>query len=204
VPQASPWRELLDGLAHVWATPRVLATVWLALLINLTAYPLTNGLLPYVASRVYGIDARGLGWLVASFAAGALLGSVAMLVTGGPRRPGRVMLLAVAAWYVLLLGFARAGTPAPGAILLGLAGFAQSVAIIAMAATILEAAGSRFRARVMGVRTLAVYGLSLGLMASGVLIDRLGFPATMALHGTLGLACTALIGLRWRASVWRA
>jgi len=31
----------------------------------------------------------------------------------------------------------------------------------------------------MGVRQLAVYGLPLGLMASGVLIERIGYPATV-------------------------
>ena len=42
-----------EGLAYVWDTPSSLAALWLAFLVNLTAFPLTSGLLPYVARDVY-------------------------------------------------------------------------------------------------------------------------------------------------------
>src|SRR5262249_6520888 len=47
------WRDLREGLAFVWATPPSLAALWLAFLVNLTAFPLTSGLLPYVAKDLY-------------------------------------------------------------------------------------------------------------------------------------------------------
>ena len=56
----------------------------------------------------------------------------------------------------------------------------------------------------MGVRTLAVYGMPLGLMASGAVMDGTGFTATVTLYGVVGLVFTVLIGLRWRAHVWHA
>ena len=49
----SPWRDLKEGLAHTWNTPILLALVSLAFLANLSAFPLTNGLMPYVAKDVY-------------------------------------------------------------------------------------------------------------------------------------------------------
>ena len=52
----------------------------------------SNGLLPYVAKNIYGIDQTGLGYLVASFAFGALLGSVA-LSWRGSGRPARLMIV---------------------------------------------------------------------------------------------------------------
>ena len=39
--------------SYVWNTPHLLALVWLAFLVNLAAFPLTNGLLPYVAKEIY-------------------------------------------------------------------------------------------------------------------------------------------------------
>ena len=39
------------------------------LLFNLFAFPLTNGLLPYVAREIYRVDQTGLGYLIASIAA---------------------------------------------------------------------------------------------------------------------------------------
>src|SRR6185437_7931058 len=59
----SLWRDLAEGLAYVWDTPASLAAMWLAFLVNLTAFPLTSGLLPYVAKDLYGLGQTGLGTL---------------------------------------------------------------------------------------------------------------------------------------------
>ena len=199
VPEASRYRDLKDGLVHVLTTPALLAPMLLAFLINLTAYPVTSGLLPYVAKRVYEVDATGLGWLSGSFAFGALLGSIALVATGGPARPARAMLAYAALWYVALLGFGQTRSLGPAVALLVAAGFVQSVAMISLMAAVLERAAPRFRARVMGVRTLAVYGLPLGLMGAGVGIERVGYPLTLGVYCVVGLAFTLLIAIRWRA-----
>ena len=199
----SGWRDLKDGLVRIGTTPELLAMMLLAFLINLTAYPVSSGLLPYVAGRVYHVDATGLGWLVASFAFGGLLASITMVLTKGARRPERATLVSTAIWYVVLLGFAHLGSLGAGLLALLVAGFVQNVAIISMTATLLAAAGDGFRGRVMGVRTLAVYGLPVGLMASGVLIEHIGYRPTLSALSTIGLALTLLIGIRWRASMWR-
>jgi MFS family permease len=197
------WRELREGLVHVAQTPALLAAMWLAFLVNLTAYPVSGGLLPYVARRVYEVDATGLGWLVASFSSGALLASVTMVLTGGPRHPERFTLIHTVIWYTLLLVFGHLQSMRAGALVLLAAGFVQSVAMISMAATLLGAAGDGFRGRVMGVRTLAVYGLPVGLMTSGALIPRIGYPLTVTISAAVGLLFTLLIGIRWRTSMWR-
>jgi hypothetical protein len=60
-------------------------------------------------------------------------------------------------------------------------------------------AQDRFRGRVMGLRMLAVYGLPVGLVASGPLVAWFGFAATGLLYAGLALACVAGIAWRWRA-----
>jgi len=177
--------------------------MWLAFLINLTAYPISSGLLPYVAKRVYLVDATGLGWLAASFALGSLVGSIVTVVTGGPRHPARAMLVYTAIWYAILLGFGHLWSLGPGILALLVAGFVQSVAMIAMTANLLNASDDRFRGRVMGVRTLAIYGMPLGLMASGALIERIGYRPTISTFAAVGLVFTLLIGIKWRVSLWR-
>jgi len=203
LPRSSRWHELEAGVVHVLKTPELLAGMWLAFLVNLTAYPASSGLLPYVARSVYHVDATGLGWLVASFALGGLLASLTMVVTGGSRRPERSTLVHTVIWYVLLLGFGHVRSMGLGALTLLVAGFVQNVAMISMTATLLAAAGDGFRGRVMGVRTLAVYGMAPGLLASGFLIERIGYPLTITISAGLGLLFTILIGARWRASMWQ-
>ena len=53
------------------------------------------------------------------------------------------------------------------------------------------------------MRTLAVYGLPLGLVASGLLIERIGYPLTVTASSAIGLVFTLFIGIRWRASMWQ-
>ncbi len=197
-------RDVIEGLLHVWRTPALVGALWLAFLINLTAYPISGGLLAYIARAVYHTDATGLGQLSASFSAGALVGSMALVLTGGPRRPARAMLVYAAMWYAVLLGFGFIERLSGGLAALFVAGIVQSVAMISMAAWLLAVVDDRFRGRVMGVRMLAVYGLPLGLLAAGALIDLIGYTRTVTALTVTGLAFTALIGMRWRASLWRS
>ncbi|MBN8874318.1 MAG: MFS transporter [Rhodospirillales bacterium] len=195
-------RDLREGLEAVWQTPAALAAMLLAFLVNLTAFPLTIGLLPYVAREVYGIGQTGLGTLVASFALGALIGSIAISIMGPRLRPARMMLVFAFAWYAMLLGFVVMPAPTGGRVMLLLAGMAQSFSMVPMSVMLLHGAGARFRGRVMGVRMLAIYGLPIGLMAAGALIDRIGFVATASGYCIVGLALTAAIALRWSAALW--
>ncbi len=203
LPRPSAWRDLREGLAYVWSTPRLLAATWIAVLVNLTAFPLSNGLLPYVAREVYRIDQTGLAYLVASFAFGALLGSLAVSMRGGIR-PARMMIITGVAWYLFLLIFAQLRDPLIGVAMLLLAGFAQSFSMVSLAVLMLRNTSQQFRGRVMGVRMMAIYSLPLGLLTAGVLIERIGFQATATLYAMVGLVLTLAIGVMWREDIWHA
>jgi len=90
-----------------------------------------------------------------------------------------------------------------GVIFLMLAGFAQSFTMVSLAVILMRTSSPQFRGRVMGVRMLAVYGLPLGLMASGALIERIGYAPTIAALAAVGLLFTLLAGITWRASLWQ-
>lgn len=195
---ASPWRDLLEGLQHVWHTPRLRAAMSLAALVNLCAFPLSGGLMPYIARDVFGMDQQGLGWLVASFAAGALLGSLGMSTFGVHLRPARTMMAACLAWYVCLLGLALPTGPVIAMALYVAAGLNQSLCMIALSILLLRTSHERFRGRVMGVRMLAIYTLPLGLLAAGPLVAAVGFRGLVLLYVGLGLSLVAFIALVWR------
>jgi len=199
----SAWRDLSEGLAYVWSKPQLLAAMSIAFLVNMTAYPQSNGLLPYVAKDIYRIDQTGLGYLVASFAFGALLGSVALTLRGSDK-PARLMILSALGWYTMLLLFARMPGPYGAVVMLALAGFMQSLCMVTVAVVLLRVTAEKFRGRVMGVRMLVIYSLPLGLLAAGALIDRIGFPATATLYSVIGLLFTLLIAARWRTDLRNA
>jgi predicted MFS family arabinose efflux permease len=199
----SPLRDLKQGVAYVWTTPRMRAAMWIAFLANLTAYPMSNGLLPYIVREIYGAEQTTLGYLSACFAIGSLIGSMALSLTGGVR-VARLMIGATAVWYAMLLVFAQIKTVPAAMACLMLAGFSQSLTMISIAVILMRSASEHFRGRVMGVRMMVIYGLPLGLLAAGSLIDLIGFAATGTLYAALGLFLAMAIALHWRGDLWPA
>ena len=197
----SPMRDLKEGVAYAWTTPGMRAALWIAFLANLTAYPLTNGLLPYIARTIYGTNQTGLGYLSASFAVGSLVGSIALSLVGGIR-VARLMIASTVLWYAILLLFVQMQTVPTAIACLVLAGFSQSLAMISIAVILMRSAAEKFRGRVMGVRMMVIYGLPLGLMAAGSLIDAIGFAATGTLYAVAGMALMLATILHWRADLW--
>jgi hypothetical protein len=82
------------------------------------------------------------------------------------------------------------------------AGACQSLGTISIIGLLLQAVEERFRARVMGLRMLAVYGLPLGLLLSGPMIEHVGFAVTGSLFSLVGLTFTVLIAAHWRDHLW--
>jgi MFS family permease len=199
--RGSPLRDLREGVAHVWISPRMRAAIWIAFLTNLTAYPFTNGLLPYIAREIYGANQAILGYLSAGFAVGSLIGSITLSLIGTVR-VARLMIGTTATWYVGLLVFAHMPSVPTAIVSLTLAGISQSMSMITIAVILMRTANERFRGRVMGVRMLTIYGLPFGLMAAGSLIDQVGFVATATLYVAAGLAMLAAVALHWRADLW--
>jgi hypothetical protein len=201
-PRASFWHELKEGVAFVWARPVLRAAIWLAVLVNLTAYPLSNGLLPYVAREVYLVDERGLALLVASFAGGALVGSFGFQAVGRRVPLARLMLGSAALWYAMLIVFGQMSQMMAGMTFLFLAGLVQSLCMISMVVLILRGATIEVTGRVMGVRILAIYSLPAGLLAAGWLIERIGFSSTVSGYALFGLLMVLVIALRFHADLW--
>ena len=200
----SPWQELREGIVLVWNTPRLLAIVWYAFLFNFAVFPLTNGLMPYAARDIFHTDQTGLGYLIASVAAGAFIGSIIMTRTGLRMELARIMIVAAVIWHILVLIFAQMTSLWAGIVMLMLCGFAQSLTMVCHTVILLSASSPRYRGRIMGVRMLAIYSLPLGLLAAGLLIGWIGFHATASLYAVVGLTFTVLIAVKWRASLWQS
>ncbi len=201
LPRRSPFGDLKEGLAHVWTTPQVRAAMWIAFLVNLTAFPLTTGLLPYVAREIYATNQAGLGYLSASFATGSLIGSTALGFVSG-LRVARLMIAATCVWYTALLVFVQLKTMSWALVCLMFAGFSQSLSMIAVAVILMRSVDERLRGRVMGVRMMVIYGLPLGLLAAGSLIDLFGFATAGTLYAAAGLVLMLAIVLHWRDDLW--
>lgn len=202
-PRVSPWRELREGLSYVWRAPQLRATMLFAFLLNLTAFPLFNGLMPYVAKAVYGADQTTLGTMVASAATGSLIGSIIMTRFGHAFRPARAMLGFGVAWLALLLVFAYTESPATGIPVLIIAGCMQTMGLIPINTLLLRTSDQRYRGRIMGIRMMAIYGNLPGLLLAGPLIASFGYAAMATFYCLLGIVSAVLIAIFWRKHLWR-
>jgi MFS family permease len=201
IPLPSPVHDLKEGIVYVWQTPRMQALMWVAFFVNFSAYPVTNGLLPYAARNVFGTDATGLGYLSASFAVGSLIASTTLSIISA-HRLGRLVVCWTLVWYVTLLLYAQVTNFTTASACLALVGFAQSISMIGIAVILLRTASEHMRGRVMGVRMMVIYGLPIGLLIAGSLIEKIGFAASASLYATLGVVFMIAVALRWRADLW--
>jgi MFS family permease len=195
-------REVAEGIGFVWRTPCVHAGMWLAVLVNATVLPLTGGLLPYIARDVYHLDRLGLGMLAACFSVGSFIGSISVGAFGHAIPAARTMLLATLVWHVLVLVFVLMPNPIGGGIMLVTAGIMQSFCMVPLAVMLLRVSGEQYRGRVMGVRMFAIYGLPMGLLLAGFLIERIGFTAMAVGYCVAGFGAAATILAWWRRAVW--
>ena len=190
------------GFSYVWHKPDLLGAFSMAFLVNLLAFPFFIGLLPYVAKDVFAVGQAGLGYLAGAFWSGALIGSVVVGAGSFRLRAARAMLWSGALWFVAILVFGQTTSLTFGLVLLFATGFVQSFCLTPLAAIMLRSSEEAMRGRVMGVRMLAIWGLPLGLLAAGPLIEYFGYRATTLLYGGLGVAATLAIGYRWRKALW--
>lgn len=198
----APLRDLKDAARAVWEAPPQLAAMLLALLVNLALYPFTLGLLPYVAREIYGAGQADLGLMLASVSFGAIIASLVVSALGRSVRAARMMLTYGLVWHALVIAFGHTTHMGAGILLLTLSGLAQGLCTLPMSVLLLRDAPPALRGRIMGMRTLAIYGLPIGLMIAGPLVERIGFAATATLYGGLGMACTLAILWRWHAHLW--
>ena len=194
--------NIRQALGYVRRREVVLGLLLLAFLVNLTGFPLNNGLLPVYARDILNVGATGLGQLLGAYSAGAMLGSVVIASVPQFRRPGALMTLAGIGWHLSIIALALISWFGPAIGVLALAGLSQSFTMVTMAMLLLSVTDPDIRGRIMGLRSLAVYGLPLGLLASGALADLLGASVALTVNGAIGIAFGILIAVLTR-QVWR-
>ena len=107
-------------------------------------------------------------------------------------------MIGVVLWHVSMLTFAAMGWGLAALATMVVWGMTQSLAMISMSSTLLHTSPVAYRGRVMGMRSLAVYGLPIGLIISGVIAEWLGIRTALAINSVVGLGGTFLTGLVWR------
>jgi predicted MFS family arabinose efflux permease len=189
-------RALREGLGYAFGHPTIASLLVLATILSLFAFPYII-LLPALAREDFGLDATGLGWLVASMGGGAVVGGLVASTIGNVMRgavvapAGSIVLGAVLATFGLV-----DGQPAAMA-LLALTGLTQTVTVASLTTRVQIDVDEDMRGRVMSMLTVVYFGLTtVGGLLGGLLADRVGVTPTLAAGGLT--TATAALALSWR------
>jgi MFS family permease len=190
---------LREGVGYVRRHPAIGPAMLLAAVMSLFGFPYII-MMPALASDVLGLDATGLGWLMAAVGAGAVTGGVALSVSGERGRSPSVTTIGSIVFGLAVLGFDRVRTPYSMATLLFVLGALQTITIASLTTTIQLHVHDGMRGRVMSMLTVIFFGFAtLGGVIAGTVGDRIGVPRSLAVGGAV-TAVSAIVLARRRAA----
>ena len=190
--------DVLEGFAVMRRIPAVGVLLLLAVVVEVLAFSY-HSLLPAVARDVLEVDAAGLGLLTAAGGAGAILGAVALSVTGGGAYPGRFLLGVTFAFGAFLVLF--------GATDIFLVALPLVAGVGAMAAlfdalqwVLLQAnVPAEMRGRVLGAWIWAVGFGWIGQLTLGAIGEAFGVQLALGGAGTLVILAALVATLASRS-----
>ena len=185
--QESVWRMVASGLMYVKRNQILWAALALAVIINLTGFPLHTTLMPVFAKDVLEVDARGLGLLISAFGIGALIGSLTWASIGSARNTGKRLLVAVIVWHASIAVFSMSSSLPLSLGILVITGMAFSSTLVLILTTLLRSSSPEYRGRITGLRVLAIYAHTFGSMTAGGIAGLWGAPTAAAINGIVGI-----------------
>ena len=189
--------NIFEGIKYVAKMPHLSSLMTLAVIINLTAFPLYFSLTAVVAKEILETTSGGLGILLGIYSAGAATGSIAMGGNLYQEQKGRLLVIGSIIWHLTVFLMALVNSENLAYPILFVSGFGQSVTVVLMASMILDMTPTELRGRIMGLRQLAVGALPFGLTISGLLAENVGIGTTLILNGIVGLVLIAVTLIIW-------
>ena len=173
-----------DGLSYIRHPKQMRSLIILAMVPMLLGMPYMT-LLPVFADSVLDIGNEGYGILVACTGVGAMVGALTIAALSGMRRRGKVMLLVMIGFGVMLLLFSRSSHPFLSfALLLGVG--AGQTTFMALNNTLLQTLSSdEMRGRVMSIFFLNRGMLPLGTLFAGFSTEFIGVQSTVSIMAAL-------------------
>jgi len=188
--------EFKEGLKYIKGEPKVYTLIGFIALISFFGFPYI-ALLPIFARDILKIGATGLGLLMGSAGAGALIGAISLAVRGDFHRKGVLLAAAGIIFSTALLILSFSTNTWLSLSMLFLIGWG-AINNIATANSLLQlTVPDNIRGRVMSVFTLMFLGMAaIGNLAVGSLANYVGTQAAVGIGAKFCLLGTIL--LLWR------
>lgn len=198
---ASPIEGLREGLRFMVRTRAVTLLMVMVAALSVFGIPFLV-LMPVVARDVLHGGARAYGLLLAAVGVGAVIGAVALAMTGHTMRRGRWLTISTLSFCVMLLAFSFARSLWLSALCLSGVGFSM-IQTNALANGLLQTlAPDQLRGRVMSAYAFVFVGLNpVGALLGGALAEVVGTPAAIGIGAAVLLLVAGwVLGVRREVS----
>ncbi len=191
-PYGAPFDHLRDGFRYAWAHKRIRAVLGLCGAVTMASAPLLV-LGPFFADQIWGQGSKGLGFLMAAFGVGAVVGTLTLA-----RRAATADLAKVAMWNAVLMGASLvvmgwAPNFYAGMVVMLACGFGVFRQNAASNTYIQQTVLEEYRGRVLSLYSMMAVGmLPIGSLTAGLLAHNLGARLTVAIGGGVALLATGL------------
>jgi predicted MFS family arabinose efflux permease len=192
--ERSVWADLGDGIKYMRATTGMIPLLGLVFARGFLAMPYRT-MMPKYAEDVMGLDASGLGILLAAPGAGSLISSLVMASLGNYQRKGLLLLGSGVAMGVALALFGNVQVFWIVLVLLAIVGGAGNTCMVTNRTLLQLNCEPAYLGRVMSAYMM-MFGLTqLGTMPAGAVADHFGVPVVVAVQGTLFALVFVLVWL---------
>lgn len=189
-------QDLVEGFRFAGRTPPIRAILSRLGTVSLLGMSYVV-LMPVFAESIFHSGSRGLGILMGATGVGSLGGALLLATRRGVRGLGRWIAVASVGFGVSLILFALARSFWLAALLLVPVGLTMIVQMAASNTLLQAMAPDALRGRIMALFSMMFIGMApFGALLAGVLGDRIGAPATVALGGAVCIVTGLTFGRR--------
>ena len=182
--------NIREGLKYVLNNRAILGVLLIMIVAHLTLFPFRS-LLPVFARDVLNTGPEGLGYLSAAPGVGAITGGLMMASLRRSRLSLKALAAGAVAMALLAILFAISRTYLFSVFILIAVGFATSIYGALQNSIPLRQGEPQMRGRIMGLLSLVVGLMPLGMMAFGIATDEIGAPAVVVGGSVIGVVLVA-------------
>jgi len=193
---ASLWADLREGVRYIGAHSILLVLLGMVLARMVFGMPYRT-FMPKFAQEVMGMDASGLGVLMAAPGVGALISSLATASLGDFRGKGKLLLASGVVMGGSLLLFVSSLRLGLVCLFLAVVGGGGNACMVLNNTLLQVNCHDRLRGRVMSVYMMMWGLMPLGTLPAGAIADRMGVPFVISVEGGLLVLIFLGVGLLW-------
>ena len=189
--------DIIEGLRYIRSNRVVMAVLVITVLMNFFAFPFL-GMIPVIGKDILHLEPSLIGVLAAADGCGALFGAIVVAVFAQSVYYRRIFVIGSAIVLVAVFVFSLSGVFGLSVSVLligglGLAGFGTMQSTLIFVET-----PASIRGRVLGILTMCIGTMPIGMLAVGLIADWIGAARAISVMTLCGMAVLAAVLVHWR------